>query len=425
MKLAIISDTHFGDPAGTLVEQDKKTGHYKLGPHYGKFLKAAGTNNDFLIMSGDVLDFSIAPYDEVFAAAKVFFNKIKEDNVATEIIYLPGNHDADLWHTVEYQTNVIKPLSKGNLPRPFRLSVPGVIDCRQPKPSLVLKGVTVKKGRGPRYAGLFLDNLADGGIPFNFAYPNLFIATKSETVMVTHGHYLEPYWAMAGEWVVKIAQEDLQIGGSLDLRELVGLNFPLSQLACSGIGQAGVLTPLVRQVQRDAKDGRLDRISKYLDRAGYRIDEVAKFPWYKACFEWFSDAAIFGLKKFVLDAIKNMRDTRFNQEFIYKREVQDRFARFYEASLIELGEFNTENHTDIPAPVFVIFGHTHEPTRWGDPEAPKGGAYPVTGMRPIVLYNTGGWLWKKDETGKRVFCGAEVFTYSTEKGFGSTTISGE
>ena len=328
MKLAIISDTHFGDPAGTLVKPGKAKGTFAIGDKYPAFLKAAGTNNDYLVMAGDVLDFSIAPYDEAFAAAKVFFNQIKADNVAKEIIYLPGNHDADLWHTVEYQTNVINPISNGELPRPFRLSVPAVIDCREAKPSLVLKGVTVKRGRGPRYAGLFLDNLADGGIPFNFAYPNLFIAANNETVLVTHGHYLEPYWAMAGEWVVKIAQEDLQIGGSLDLREMVGLNFPLSQLACSGIGQAGVLTPLVRQVQRDAKDGRVDRISKYLDRAGYELDRAAKFPWYKAYFEWLSDAAIFALKKFVLDAIKNVRATRFNQEFIYKREVQDRFARF-------------------------------------------------------------------------------------------------
>jgi UDP-2,3-diacylglucosamine pyrophosphatase LpxH len=422
MKLAIISDTHFGDPAGTLVQPDKQKGKYKLGPHYAKFLKAAGTDNDFLVMSGDVLDFSIAPYDQVFAAAKVFFNQIKQDNVANEIIYLPGNHDADLWHTVEYQTNVIKPISDGELPRPFRLSVPGVIDCRQPSPKLVLHGVTAKKGRGPRYAGLFLDNLADGGIPFNFAYPNLFIAAKTETVLVTHGHYLEPYWAMAGEWVVKIAQEDLKIGGSLDLREMVGLNFPLSQLACSGIGQAGPLTPLVRQVQRDAKDGKLERISKYLDRAGYQIDEIARFPWYKHYFEWLTDAAIYALKKYVLDAIGNMRSARFNQEFLHKKEVQDRFTRFYEASLIELGEFNTKNKTHVPPPGFVIFGHTHEPIPWGDPNAPKSKVFPAAGMQPIALYNTGGWLMKKDESGNPVFCGAEVFTYSTGKGFGSTSI---
>lgn len=435
MRIAIISDTHFGDPMCTLVERDKN-GKPVIGAksRYHELKEAAGEGNDYVIVLGDILDFSIADYQTAYEFAKVFFLQMQKDKIAKEIIFVPGNHDADLWHIVEHQVNIINPIMKGRPPREFRLSLPGVIDDRSDTahPGLTLPGVSENPSeKGPKYAGLFLDNITikerAGGIEgtptiFNFAYPNIYMVTDKESVLITHGHYLETYWALAGEWAMKIAQEDLKVGGALDLKEMVGINFPLSQLACSGIGQAGPLTATVRQVQRDVKDGNLKRIKKYLDRLDNEIDRLASFPLYKQYLEWLTDLASNKMKEMALESIGNIESSRFNEEFIHKKEVQERFMNFYSASVIEIDHINKEYNYKIPLPSYVIFGHTHQPTPWLDEGAPKTKPSAETGMRPITLFNTGGWLNRLNENKEFEFCGAEVFIYTTEEGFKSISI---
>jgi predicted phosphodiesterase len=432
MRIAIISDTHFGDPMCTLVE--RKNGKISVGDKYKDLKDSIGTNNDYLILLGDILDFSIVNYQEAYEHAKVFFLQIQKDKIAKEIIYVPGNHDADLWHIVEHETNIINQIKNGRPPRSFHLSLPGIIDDRKNSKSkgFTLPGVTEQTlEKRPKYAGLYLDNITvsakDGqteGEPtfFNFCYPNVYLVTSNnESILITHGQYFEPYWAFAGEWAMKLAPEDLKIGSALDLKEMVGLNFPLSQLACSGIGQAGPLTKVVRQVQRDVKDGKLRRIKKYLNRFDHEIDRMTRYPWYKQHLEWLTDIVSDKIKKMALEFIGNIEETRYSEEFIHKPEVQERFMNFYSASMFEIDQLNIEDGYDIPAPRYVIFGHTHQPIPWGDPDAPKTKISSDAVMRPVRLYNTGGWLKKKEDNEEK-FVGAEVFTYSTQDGLKSIPI---
>jgi len=220
---------------------------------------------------------------------------------------------------------------------------------------------------------------------------------------------------------MKLAVEDLKIGSALDLKEMVGINFPLSQLACSGVGQADPLTKVVRQVQREVKDGELGRVKKYLDRLDYEIDEMTRFPWYKQYLEWLTDLVSDKIKTMALEFIGNMEDTRYSEEFIHKKEVQERFMKFFSASLFEIDELNRQFGYEIPTPRNVIFGHTHQPIPWGDPNAPKAKISSEGGLRPVILFNTGGWLNKKQDN-EIQFVGAEVFVYSTQTGFTSIPI---
>jgi hypothetical protein len=73
-------------------------------------------------------------------------------------------------------------------------------------------------------------------------------------------------------------------------------------------------------------------------------------------------------------------------------------------------------------PWYVIFGHTHQPIPWGHENAQKAKPLQETGMRSIALFNTGGWLKRLNENNEVEFCGAEVFTYSADKGFNSVPI---
>jgi hypothetical protein len=424
MRIVMISDTHFGDPMCALVNHDTPA----PGKAYEKFKEKAGQNNDYLVLLGDIVDFSIVGYVKAYTVAEAFFEMIKRDKIAKSIIYVPGNHDFDMWHTVEHQISIIYQLGKGRPAKQFRWSVPGFIEDRKEKKNkgFQLPGVTdiidPEKVVGEKMFLNYITKNEDGSgeeTNFYFAYPNLYLVTDEESILMTHGHYLEAYWSMMGEWVMKIAQEDLRIGDALDLRELVAINFPSCQLACSGIGQAGPLTEVVQKVQRQVKDQKLDRVETYLNRLDDEIDKLTPFKGYDPR-EWGSDAVCNYLKKKALEALKKFKDTRYSEEFAHKKEVLTRFRNFYDASCVEICELNEKYVLDIPLPSKMIFGHTHRPIEWGAGDAPRA---KIIGCSPVTLYNTGGWLWRKTEDGKPEFCGAAVFTYDTQRGFASHTIT--
>ena len=111
MRIAVISDTHFGDEHCTLVGVDRQ-GTPEIGPAYRAFKNAVG-HADYLILLGDIFDFSVTSYENAYEQAKIFFKKVQEDNLVKQLIYIPGNHDYDIWHTVEHQVNVINQLFAG------------------------------------------------------------------------------------------------------------------------------------------------------------------------------------------------------------------------------------------------------------------------------------------------------------------------
>ncbi len=423
MKLAIISDTHFGDNSGSLIVKDLKSGMMTEGPKYEAFEKAVGKKNDYLILAGDIFDFSIASYETAYDYGKKFFSLIKENNVADEIIYIPGNHDADIWHIVQHQRNVINRISNGKPPKKYEHSVAGIIDDRENSNyrGFWLNNVRARREAGrPKYGEMFLDFIIekDKPIAFNFAYPNLYLVTDTESVLVTHGQYLETYWSFFGELLLKIAYSDLNVG-HVDIEEIVEMNFPLNQLACTGIGQAGVFTKLARKIQTDVKGNNLSNIKRYLSNLEKTLDQMTEYGWAK---ELVTDYLLKAAKKEILETIKGLETTRYRDEFICKKAVSERFCNYYKASLMELGAIRTNSTGDqcfdIPAPWRVIFGHTHQPISWNEKDPPKWNISTTDSSKRLSLHNTGGWL---RDNGR--FCGAEVFTYETGKGFSSIRIN--
>jgi UDP-2,3-diacylglucosamine pyrophosphatase LpxH len=416
MKLSIISDTHFGDDSCLLVTK-QGIGGIGAGPKYQDFINAVGRDNDYLVLAGDVFDFSIADYATAYEYGKVFFQLVKDDGIAGEIIYVAGNHDADIWHIVQHQRSIINKIIAREAPERFQHSVAGVIDDRKGRSpqrgTLILDKTTIRRQEGgPKYGGMFLDNITNPPTTFNFVYPNLYMVTEKETVLITHGQYLETFWAILGEMAIKLAYDDLKVR-DVNVEEMVEMNFPLNQLACTGIGQAGVLTDVVRQVQVDVKNGNLKRVERYLKRLEKEIDNITDYGWLK---ELVADILVRKLKNEVLDALSGTEETRYSDDFINQKDVKKRLKRFYASSLAEIGDINEKTGQNIPAPWRIIFGHTHQPIPW-DPNPGKRGSISVGGPKPVVLSNGGGWIVEAD-----AFCGAEVFTYETGIGFGSVSI---
>jgi predicted phosphodiesterase len=395
-----------------------------IGPAYKAFRDAVG-RVDYLILLGDIFDFSVTSYEAAYKQAKVFFKRLQEDHLAKQFIYVPGNHDYDIWHTVEHQVNVINQLKQGQLPREFKRSVPGVIDDRtQSQEKFLLPDVTPKPDihdDHAYYGQLFLDNITRSArwegpqLTFNFAYPNLYLITDSgECALLTHGHYFEAYWSIAAEWTNRIAGDalDLELEGELNLREMVGINLPLSQLACTGIGQAQPLTQILRGIQREIQTGKTSSLDKYLERLHTVIRQEEKLPLPLRLAE---SLLLRWVRKRLLGYLGSMEKTRYSKQFIKAPHVRNRFRNYFHTSLNEIQRLRRDYGLDIPVPDHVFFGHTHQPIPWGSEELID----KVNG-HDVRLYNTGGWLMREDGGGD--FTGAEVVVYETGKGIRSEPI---
>src|SRR5262245_30428937 len=117
----------------------------------------------------------------------------------------------------------------------------------------------------------------------------------------------------------------LQTHGEPNLQELVGMNLPLNQLACTGIGQAQPLTTLVRAIQREADRGRTDILARCLDRfvsqlvAGRTGVSRARRAAELAVLKW--------MKRRLLRWLASSEPARYSRLFITRPHIRDRFRR--------------------------------------------------------------------------------------------------
>lgn len=439
MRIAVISDTHFGDPLCTLVESNPRDGSPVVGPAFEAFARAV-EKVDYLVLLGDIIDFSVASYADAYRQARCFFRRLREEALAREIIYVPGNHDFDVWHTVEHQVNVINRLKQGQLPRAFKRAVPGVIDDRRPSGKLLLPDVVPHHDHGEpeaHYGKLFFDDitrerrngrLSGGRLTFNFAYPNLYLVTAAgESLLLTHGHYFEAFWSVAAEWTSLLALDDLELenekgnengngnrnGSELTLREVVGINLPLHQLACTGVGQARPFSELARKVQREIAAGRTDRLQKYFERLEQSIRGNQTLGFTR---RHLSRLAVRWLRRKLLSRLETLEHTRYSREFLTRPRVRERFRQYYRYSLGEIERLARDHRLEIPPPRHVVFGHTHQPIPWEAEEL----ADSVDG-HSVRFCNTGGWILKEDRSSLD-FVGAEVLLYETGRGLRSVSI---
>lgn len=404
MKLAIVSDTHIGDERNTFVGRGAN-GDPVDGRNFNAFCKAVGKGNDYLILAGDIMDFAVRDYKSVYEQAEYFFNRVKDKGLARNIVYVPGNHDYNIWDTIEYQANVINQIRDGQPVRKFKMTVPLIIDCVSSEARLI----NVKAGgkKNP-YGGMFLDDLIKknkpgkpGYIPFLVAYPNVYIKTESAVILVTHGQYLESYWSLASRMLMDAEQRK----GGLSMKDYISANFPLCQLGSSGIGQAGPLTAMARQIEQDVQRGYLKNVKRYIKRViPYLINEfrLKLIP----CLRWGITRIIVSM---IIKGLEKIQNTDYMSDLIESRDkdLMAMFNLFMDSSVDELNSLRVSGEFNIAdaVPDIFIFGHTHVPY-----EIPDSRYYSYCGKR-ILLLNTGGWL--EPEKDVNLPQGGVVFKYET------------
>jgi len=381
MKAAVLSDTHLGDPGSKLAQGAQSAGYQRLKDVIHK--RTGGERLDYLILSGDILDFSVASFEDACKAARPFFQALQNDRLTKHIVYIPGNHDKHIWDAVEWEVNVIGRMKEHRDPRPFRRSQPACIDMVDGR--FLLPGVNEDETE-KRWGTLFLEGLFDaaGGneiIPIFFAYPNLYVKTAKEIYLITHGHMLEMAWVLLSEVFGDV--NGLKELKPLSLGHLEELNVPLTSMICTGVGQAGELSQICHEVEQEAKAKKTRRLQEVLDRGVPALSRLLGLN----CF-----------KRFVLRRIENAilrmvaersSDSRYDEQFFVNRSVQERFVTFYAASCAQ-----AQKEFGLAPPRKIIFGHTHVARTEQDPllVERKAQDLPDLPVESVSLYNSGGWL---------------------------------
>ena len=428
MNFAVISDTHLGDKdCGLVVKRGSK---YHLGEYYKYFKATMNGSYDYIILLGDIFDFAIEDYSDAYEAGKVFLNQLVKDGfVKNGFIYIPGNHDFNLWPLIEYEANIMNRLKDGQKVRKFQNSLPAIIDARNGDAKFSLYGVKPHGDNGEyKYGGMYLDKLIDKeGITFNIAYPNLYLFTKKETFLFTHGHYFDSYWSLfsdyGGELTKKIDDNESSNFISLDvnsMEELVSINFPLNQLASSGVGQSGKFGQIVNQVEHNLKDNKIGRVGVYITNL-FRLLEnntLKDFPNY--------------IKKIIFNILGGYFTKIINKVFMKYKTPQNnerflvenikRLEKYYALTVKELKnlKFSDDDKRFLEyqlekryiKPSRIVYGHTHVPRGCKYPERIK------LKDREILTYNTGGWLSKD----KKNWRGAEIFFINTDGDVSSRSV---
>lgn len=396
MRIAILSDTHLGDPMTKLVRNGQVTDTFKtLSRKIRDF--GGGAPVDYLVLNGDILDFSMAAFDESCKVAKPFFQALSKDGVATQIVYIPGNHDKHVWDALDWEVNIVRRMKRHSPPKQFKRTQPAVLDYA--KGYIELPNVAT--GKKPSPNRIFLEGLflKDKALPIWIVYPNLYIRTADDMYLVTHGHMLEPAWVLLSE----LFQAEPELAGTLGVAELEEYNIPLASMICTGVGQAGAVSKLFHTIAQEAKRGKAARLKRLMDHVVPNLDKLIELPWYA---ELLDNVLLKALRRMALSTAESVEDTRYNEKYFEKKSVRKRFARFYVATCAQAEELG------LPPPGKIVFGHTHRPMSANEPmETDKldklGGK--------ALLYNTGGWL---ADPGKR----AELFFLNDAGALSSTAI---
>ncbi len=373
MTIAIISDTHIGDSASRLV--DKKGIFSQKLPAYGKLKKGIleftnGSPLKYLVLNGDVMDFSINSIDQSISIAQPFFKQISRDKLTEHIIYIPGNHDKQVWDGIQWDTSIIGNLSEYYLPKPFKRIQPVHIPA---KGDIKLEGI--KKDKKGKYGNLFLKGLfgdPDNNPTIILAYPNLYIERKDNpTIIVTHGHMFETAWVLLSDLFHGVSGLPDEIG----LKELEEWNVPITSMICTGVGSGGDVSRLFYKIQRQLYEKNTKLLSRTLDRVLPRLKNEFGFPWYKKILipDWL-------IKKIIISTASKTEDPRsLEKYFDFDKKKVEHFKNFFRATKNELKRLK------LPDSNTIIFGHTHYPYSAREPYSPKI-------LPELTFYNTGGWL---------------------------------
>jgi hypothetical protein len=395
----VVSDLHLGEASSVLHygRRFAKGEHPLVNTLVASIRREAIAGSiPFLILAGDVLDFSLAPVQDALGDFRLFLEDVHE--LFDSIVYIPGNHDHHIWRTLQEQVLVVNRIRERAEIGEFPQEQIGTIADG----TIVLNGVDSTKQLGAR---TFLNDLLPPGAKqkhFAVTYPNLFLKFEQpeRDILITHGHFFEVAWTLVSD----IFKRSLNLT-TMNYQILERINSPVTEFGWYGLGQAGRLSHFIEELYTELKNSEEEKLSLALYDLEAYLDEVWTFrPSRRKGFcsgirELFSglganiqeELSDYGLrlmtrliKRFIVSQVEERRPYTGGSPLRHCPHILDdagktaRIQRYLSYSLGRRYGFK---------PHRLIFGHTHIPIRRGSI------TMAVNGRRwDIAAFNTGGWV---------------------------------
>ncbi|KIG12806.1 hypothetical protein DB30_01014 [Enhygromyxa salina] len=374
-----LSDLHFGAETSLLTQLDANG-----QPAYGEVspvletliecirdLLAQQDTKPTLVLAGDVLELALAHTHEAAMSFERFLLALfpggDQDLCSRQILLLPGNHDHHLWEAareqyyVDFMATVPADQPLGPAWSVTRLYTASEDPIGWPR-SLLLEALA------HRHAAL-----AD--LKVELVYPNYGLITpdRTRTVVITHGHYVEPiYMAMSALRGFLFPEQP----AAATIDEIQQENFAWIDFFWSTMGRSGAAGDGVQRVyEMAASPGGIDALSERVARGVVKhwgraiipdaLEEIALKSFVKTLFE----AGFSHERSHVMDPLSEDTAKGLDSYITGPLHRQIRHER---------------RRDRVPDQLTVVFGHTHKP--FERRRAMRGFAQPVT------VFNTGGWV---------------------------------
>ncbi len=347
-KAAVISDLHLGEEESFLhaLGDAQPKANYNL-ESIQAVLASEGLLDE-LILLGDFLDLSVAPFHDAVLVAKHFLRKALKGTQVGEIYFIPGNHDHHLWVEVVEQVEVVEKIADGGFP----VGQPAYIDR------------FVDERLSDTYiSGLFPEDVESP--PLIVKYPHHLRVCGQTHYLFFHGHFLEEAFTPLNV-ILKPGR----------LAELEAFNTLWLEALWYYAGQAGPLSERVERLYDEFRAGRTEELDRLLGRAVPVLLERFGNPW------WAPPALVKWLLKRLLGRFQPRRRAGLAGRELDGHQ-RDRIADYIDSYVLERYTPELGFTKPIPRPFTFVYGHTHRPHR-GHSVMVKGEDYP--------LINTGGWL---------------------------------
>ncbi|MCX6155749.1 MAG: metallophosphoesterase [Candidatus Kapabacteria bacterium] len=394
MRIAIISDIHFGNAECSLSNADGSLNEITFKKFTDAVFKLSGSHKlDYLVLNGDILDFAVCSFQKSIKNARYFFEAIEKSELCTDIIYNPGNHDKFIWDSYEWEQTIINQMKNQEDPLPFKRNAPGFIDMTKensilevykPDDSNGCNWLKIASDQNSQLGDIFLKGLLPKGskMKMNLVYPNLFLNTEQGTIFVTHGQFLQTMWQLISEIISGYKDKKIKINETLNLQEIEAFNYPITQLVGSSLGQAEAVTNLAQAIQNEVEDHDKYSVTRTVNHVAPRLFNLYNKNWFiKIIYRLFQNFITREIISFIVGT--NDNSSKKYLQSLNNIDVMSRFRRFYDASVDQMQRIKPS----FKNPEHFIFGHTHEahPT----PFIPKSNSILPENLK---LYNSGGWL---------------------------------
>ncbi len=396
VKYVCLSDLHLGAEYSLLTNIDQENRPNPEEPSTTLLKFAAALRNYLsdlspdskpqLILMGDLLDMGFSLIDRTAMAfqrfVEVMFPKDEPAIFAEEIIFIPGNHDHHLWHTVKDQQflNQLSSQDNSQVLEPL-IEATNLFD-KPSLPSILLTKLVQS-----------YSHLEDFSVVT--AYPNFGLLSKEDNrcVLLHHGHFIENMYRLPTEVARWLLGTDNQ---STNVSKLERQNGEWIDFLWSSLGNAGLVGDnLIKlyDIMHDPSTSHMfsEQLSDKLIQLLQSNLPIGQSTGIKIGSH---PIAVRQVVSALIDATLGRAASMERNNFLEVLSSSSTKGMEWYLNDPVYNQLNTESegicaNGVITSDVTFIFGHTHKP--FGD-------EFVISKFKsPVKAYNTGGWTVDQPE----------------------------